>query len=386
MKYLLFAIFLLTVSCKDEPSSSKSSGKKPSIISGTVVLVPSPKALPKFNCTEENICHDSIVVVEDGSNFCQGVVKDGEVIIANECGQNFKCSTMTITSTSNESFSCEEIKTDNNTFKIRTKEDISSINSELAILSKDDLTLNAVTLKKVDGQFVQEKNLCAITLSSIRALSSTKLNSLFLAIKDCDNLPVGSVLFQEDKLVSINTKSDIFNISQSLVCGDDCDNKEVDKLEFLIDEITAKTKVKKLRESMITKEYNGTFTYQQIKIHNNENLISVPHFKCISRLETISLNTIIIENSFNKYGEIANSKPKVHKKQYIHTERIITLTVLGGDVLKYSSKNKSSILGVLTNTHLLLLEDLNHSLLTDKSITLQKVEVAYCNTPKPIFN
>lgn len=373
MKYFLIVLVILVSACKDDKTATSHKSEVGKTVSGQDILV--PKKQVKFDCTNES-CSESIVAIDQDGEVCTGVVKDSQVLVAKDCNKNLKCESVLITDINNKKYECESLSEEDGIYKLTLTEDISSLNASLGEVHKDDLLVKAIVVSKLDGSYKQISTNCSITFSSVNALASTKENSKNLAIKDCDNLSVGAVIFQNKNLLSINLNSDILNISRNMTCGEDCDNGAVDKLNFLIDEITAKTKVKHLRKIMENIQTGGHVRKVVFKVEKNQ-LVGYGKVVCINNYSSIPVNTISTENEFNKYGEILNSKMKILEKKFIYLSYDIVF-YLGNEFLLNRIQNTNKVLGALSGIDLLSVQDIN-VFVKSEDFEFEKVEVVKCN-------
>ncbi|EQC43275.1 STK_08120 family protein [Bacteriovorax sp. Seq25_V] len=303
MKIYLLAILLIIASC-DKPSSQDSTSV-PSTQQEEQVL----KVSDNFSC-DSNDCIDSIVAIVDGNNLCTGVINDGKVLVTNDCGKLLDCGNVDILDINNGVNKCSSISVGEELTTIEVQTDISSLNLNPAILDKNDTAVNAISISKnSEGKYVQDKLDCAITYESIYALGSTKTNSKNLAIKDCPNLKLGSVIAKNAEVISLVTTSDTLNLSKSLICGDDCDGGEVDKLNFLLKEIYNKTRYKNVLNNDLI-DYQGFFG-KTIKSLRDNNILLETKVQCVITLLNNEITPIILENKFNEFGEFLKSKYKL---------------------------------------------------------------------------
>ncbi len=226
MRIYLLTLLLVIASC-DKPSSDEVTNS-PTQNEEQVLTIAN-----NFACDSGN-CLDSIVAIDDGNNLCTGVVKDGKVLITNDCGKLLNCENVNILDINNGVNKCQTISIGEELSTITLKGDLTSLNMNAAILDKSDTAVKSISISKNnEGKYTQDLKNCALTFNSVYALNATKENSATLAIKNCADLKLGSVITQNSEVISLITTSDTLNLSKSLVCGDDCDRGVVDKFEFV---------------------------------------------------------------------------------------------------------------------------------------------------------
>jgi len=302
MRIYLLTLLLVIASC-DKPSSDEVTNS-PTQNEEQVLTIAN-----NFACDSGN-CLDSIVAIDDGNNLCTGVVKDGKVLITNDCGKLLNCENVNILDINNGVNKCQTISIGEELSTITLKDDHTSLNMNAAILDKSDTAVKSISISKnSEGKYQQDSLDCALTYESIYALGSTKVNSKDLAIKDCPNLKIGSIISKNSEIVSILTTSDNLNLSKSLVCGDDCDGGEVDKLTFLLKEIHNKTRYKNvLNDELI--DYQGFFG-KTIKSLRDSNILLETKVQCVNTLFNNEVTPVFLENKFNVFGEFLKSKYKL---------------------------------------------------------------------------
>lgn len=375
MKYFLIVLVILVSACKDDKTATSHKSEVGKTVSGQDILV--PKKQVKFDCTNES-CSESIVAIDQDGEVCTGVVKDSQVLVAKDCNKNLKCESVLITDINNKKYECESLSEEDGIYKLTLTEDISSLNASLGEVHKDDLLVKAIVVSKLDGSYKQISTNCSITFSSVNALASTKENSKNLAIKDCDNLSVGAVIFQNGNLLSINLKSDVLNLSRNMTCEDYCDDKGVDKLEFLIDELTAKTKVKDLKLQIEPSEKDSHKRKMNYVVNDNE-LFGSTEILCVKNVDSvISLVNRKTSTSYSKYGEVLDSKLLRTKREYLYLE-MKYLYLLGKDFLldRFNIEKSKKVLGVISEADLFEVHDFEEYL-NKNEFNFRKVEVKKC--------